>query len=128
MGVRAEPGDAGPDLHPRPRQPYGAGAPPDVFLLECATARLSRSSGNFLVLIAGRPVLFIEAHGRRMTSLASASEADLRASLALLPTLAGPSRRVLNVETCNAIPTLAGPAAPRLADLGFVRDPPGMAV
>ena len=110
-----------------PANLYGAGAPLDIPLLEGGTARLSRSAHHFLVLIAGRPVLIIEAHGRRLTGLASASEAELRSALALLPTLAGPSRRVLKVETYNAIPTLAGPAAPWLADLGFVRDPPGMA-
>jgi len=110
-----------------PANLYGAGAPLDVPLLEGGTARLSRSANHFLVLVAGRPVLIIEAHGRRLTGLASASEAELRSALALLPTLAGPARRVLKVETYNTAPTLAGPAAPWLADLGFVRDPPGMA-
>jgi ATP-dependent Lhr-like helicase len=34
---------------------------------------------------------------------------------------------VLKVESYNAAPALASPAAPWLADLGFVRDPPGLA-
>ena len=51
----------------------------------------------------------------------------MRAALALVATLAGPSRRILKVETYNSAATLASPAAPWLADLGFVRDPPGMA-
>ena len=72
-------------------------------------------------------MLIIEAMGKRLTGLASASESELRAALALLPTLAGPSRRVLKVETYNAAATLASPAAPWLAELGFVRDHPGMA-
>ena len=80
-----------------------------------------------LVLLAGRPVLIVEANGRRLTGLASASEEELRSALALLPSLVGPSRRVLKVETYNGIPTLSTPAVPWLADLGFVRDPPGMA-
>ena len=109
-----------------PANLYGSGAPLDVPLLEGGTARLSRAGANSLVLIAGRPVLIIEAHGRRLTGLASASEAELRAALALLPSLANPSRRVLKVETYNTAPALASPAAPWLADLGFVRDPPGM--
>ncbi|MBV8075158.1 MAG: hypothetical protein JO284_02090 [Planctomycetaceae bacterium] len=72
-------------------------------------------------------MLIIEASGKRLTGLASASEADLRAALALLPTLAGPSRRVLKVETYNNnAAALASPAAPWLADLGFVRDYPAM--
>jgi ATP-dependent Lhr-like helicase len=110
-----------------PANLYGAGAPLDVDLLEGGTARLPRSASNYLVLIGGRPVLIIEALGRRLTGLASASEDELRAALALLPTLAGPSRRVLKVETYNTAAALASPAAPWLAEAGFVRDYPGMA-
>jgi ATP-dependent Lhr-like helicase len=80
-----------------------------------------------LVLIAGRPVLIIEGYGRRLTGLASATEAEVRSALALLPGLAGPARRVLKVESYNAAPALASPSAPWLSDLGFVRDPPGLA-
>jgi ATP-dependent Lhr-like helicase len=110
-----------------PANLYGAGAPLDIPLLEGGTARLSRNAGNFLVLHGGRPILIIENFGRRLTGLASASEAELVAAVALLPTLAGPSRRVLKVETYNLAATLASPAAPWLAAAGFVRDPPGMA-
>jgi ATP-dependent Lhr-like helicase len=110
-----------------PANLYGSGAPLDIPLLEGGTARLVRSASNFIVLLAGRPVLIIEASGRRLTGLASASESDLKAALALLPTLAGPSRRVLKVETYNNAATLASPIAPWLAELGFVRDHPGMA-
>lgn len=110
-----------------PANLYGTGAPLDIPLLEGGTSRLSRSAANFLVLVAGRPVLVIEGHGRRLTGLASASEAELRSALALLPTLAGPSRRILKVESYNTAPALASPAAPWLAEAGFVRDHPGMA-
>jgi ATP-dependent Lhr-like helicase len=110
-----------------PANLYGAGAPLDIALLEGGTARLPRTPSNHLVLCAGRPVLIIEAHGKRLTGLGSASEAELKAALALLPVLAGPSRRALKVESYNAAATLASPAAPWLADLGFVRDHPGMA-
>ena len=78
-------------------------------------------------MCGGRPTLIIEAFGRRLTGLASASEAELRAAMSMVATLAGPSRRILKVETYNSAATLASPAAPWLADLGFVRDPPGMA-
>jgi ATP-dependent Lhr-like helicase len=110
-----------------PANLYGSGAPLDISLLEGGTARLTRSASNFLVLLAGRPVLILEAYGKRLTGLASASEDDLRRALALLPTLAGPTRRVLKVETYNGAAALASPAAPWLAELGFVRDHPGMA-
>jgi ATP-dependent Lhr-like helicase len=110
-----------------PANLYGSGAPLDVPLLEGGTARLSRSSANFLVVIAGRPILIVEAGGRRLTGLASASEAELRSAIGLLPSLAGAGRRVVKVETYNTAATLASPAAPWLAEAGFVRDPPGMA-
>jgi ATP-dependent Lhr-like helicase len=72
-------------------------------------------------------VLIIEGYGKRLTGLASASESELRAALALLPGLVDPSRRVLKVESYNNAPALASPASPWLSDLGFVRDPPGLA-
>jgi ATP-dependent Lhr-like helicase len=110
-----------------PANLYGSGAPLDIPLLEGGTARLSRNSSNFLVLIAGRPVLIVEAYGRRLTGLASASESELKRAISLLPTMAGPHRRVLKIETYNTAATLASPASPWLAGVGFVRDPPGMA-
>ncbi len=110
-----------------PANLYGSGAPLDIDLLDGGTARLTRSPGNFLVLCGGRPVLIIEAYGKRLTGLASASESELHAAAALLPKLARPTRRVLKVETYNGAATLASPAVPWLADAGFVRDPPGMA-
>lgn len=109
-----------------PANLYGAGAPLDIDLLKGGTARLARNAGNFLVLYGGRPVLIIEAFGKRLTGLASASEAELRGALGLLPTLAGPARRVLKVETYNSAPALSSAPAPWLAEVGFVRDFPGM--
>ena len=61
------------------------------------------------------------------TPVEAAQAPELKAALALLPTLSGPHRRVLKVETYNNAATLASPVAPWLADLGFVRDHPGMA-
>ena len=110
-----------------PANLYGSGAPLDIPLLEGGTARLPRNPNNHLILISGRPILIIEGGGKRLTGLASASELELRRAIALLPSLASPSRRVLKVETYNTAATLASPAAPWLADVGFVRDPPGMA-
>ena len=110
-----------------PANLYGSGAPLDVPLLEGGSARLTRSAGNSLVLRDGRPILIVEAAGKRLTGLASASADELREGLALLPGLAGPQRRVLKVELYNGEPALATPAATWLAEAGFVRDPPGMA-
>jgi ATP-dependent Lhr-like helicase len=109
-----------------PANLYGGGAPLDIPLLEGGTARLSRLPGNFLVLRDGRPVLVIEGGGKRLTGLASASEAELRSALGRLVELAGNRQQVLKVEAYNGEPALASPAAAALADLGFVRDYPGM--
>ena len=110
-----------------PANLYGTDAPFDIDLLEGGTARLTRNSVNQIVLCGGRPVLIVEAAGKRLTGLASASEAEIRSALALLPRLARPPRRVLKVESYNGAATLASPAASWLAELGFVRDHPGMA-
>jgi ATP-dependent helicase Lhr and Lhr-like helicase len=110
-----------------PANLYGSGAPLDIDLLEGGTARLPRSPANYLVLCGGRPVLIIEAYGKRLTGLSSASESELRQATALLTRLARPSRRVLKVETYNGAAALASPAVPWLAEAGFVRDHPGMA-
>ena len=69
----------------------------------------------------------IEAHGKRLTGLASATQQELDAALRHLPSLAGPTRRVLKVETYNGKPASECPVTDRLAELGFVRDYPGMA-
>jgi ATP-dependent Lhr-like helicase len=109
-----------------PANLYGAGAPLDVPLLEGGTARLSRAPGNFLALRGGRPILIVEAYGKRLTGLASASAAELDSALARVLELASPERRVLKVETYNGRPAHSCPVAPRLAELGFVRDYPAM--
>ena len=110
-----------------PSNLYGSGAPFDVPLLEGGTARLPRNSTNYLVMKAGRPIVICESYGKRLTGLASATEAEIREGLALIPSLARPSRRVLKVELYNAAAPTASPAEPWLAEAGFVRDPPGMA-
>lgn len=110
-----------------PANLYGSGAPLDIPLLEGGSARLIRSTSSYLVLIGGRPVLMIEGTGKRLTGLATATDDELRRAIRLVPELAGGSRRILKVETYNALPALSSPAATWLAEAGFVRDPPGMA-
>jgi ATP-dependent Lhr-like helicase len=109
-----------------PANLYGTGAPLDIPLLDGGTRRLSRTAGNSLVLSSGRPVLIIEAHGKRLTGLASASTQEIHAALARLLELVRPGRQVLKVETYNGEPASSSAIAPRLAELGFVRDYPGM--
>mgnify|MGYP000933128104 CR=1 FL=1 len=110
-----------------PANAYGSGAPFDVPLLEGGTVRLLRSPANHLVMVGGRPTLIVESHGKRLTSLASASSEEMAASVGLLPGLTGPSRRSLKVETFDGKPASSGPAADWLTAAGFVRDSLGMA-
>jgi ATP-dependent Lhr-like helicase len=105
---------------------YGIGAPFDIRLLEGASARLTRSAGNWLVERAGRPILIVEAHGRRLTCLPSASSAELPDAIRLLPRLLSEDRRFLKIESWNGAPALGSPAEPWLSAAGFVRDYPGM--
>ncbi len=110
-----------------PANLYGAGAPLDVELLDGGSARLPRVAGNFLAICDGRPVLIVESYGKRLTGLPWASPAAIDSALKLLPTLTGPGQRILKVELYNGIPAAEGPMAGRMAELGFVRDYPGMA-
>ncbi len=102
-----------------PANIYGAGAPLDIELLDGGVARLPRLPGNFLVLRAGRPVLIIESHGKRLTGLASARQADIDSALNLLPGFTGPHRRILKVETYNGVAAAESPAAARLSRTGL---------
>ena len=109
-----------------PANLYGSGAPLDIPLLDGGTGRLSRVSGNYIVMTNGRPVLIIEANGKRLTGLASASQPELHAALARVVELVGPGRQIIKVETYNGEPALQSSIASGLAELGFVRDYPGM--
>ena len=110
-----------------PANLYGAGAPLDVELLDGGVARLMRNPGNYLAIRDGRPVLIVESYGKRLTGLPWASSADINSALKLLTGLTGPGQRILKVELYNSMPAAESPAASRLAELGFVRDYPGMA-
>jgi ATP-dependent Lhr-like helicase len=109
-----------------PANLYGAGAPLDVELLDGGAARLPRLPGNFLVLRQGRPILIIESYGRRLTALPWAPQTDIDSALKFLPSLTGPSRRILKVEMYNGLFAVESPAVAGLTRLGFVRDYPGM--
>jgi ATP-dependent Lhr-like helicase len=117
-----------------PANLYGAGAPFDIALLDGGTRPLLRRPGNWIVLRAGQPVLLIEQHGRRLTALASASQADVAAAVGCLPVVMDHTRRgagnsafhKMTVEEWNSEPVTASPAAASLEAAGFVRDYRGM--
>jgi ATP-dependent Lhr-like helicase len=114
-----------------PANLYGAGAPFDMPLLDGGSRPLIRRTGTWLVLRAGRPVLIIEQHGKRLTALASASPADCADAVACLPAILDSDRNLghrhkLTVEQWNGRPVTAAEAANLLAAVGFVRDYAGM--
>jgi ATP-dependent Lhr-like helicase len=110
-----------------PANLYGSGAPLDIPLLDGGTQALLRRAGNWLVLRAGRPVLIVEQHGRRLTALASASPEDLTAAVTCLPEILNrqrgrDSQHKLTVEEWNAQPVATTVGRGLLEGVGFVRD------
>jgi ATP-dependent Lhr-like helicase len=110
-----------------PANLYGAGAPFDVPLLDGGTRPLLRRAGTWLVLRAGRPVLVIEQHGRRLTALGGAGAEEVAAAVAVLPELvrrdrALAARRRLTVSEWNGRPVAATEGRELLEAAGFVRD------
>ncbi len=110
-----------------PANLYGSGAPFDIPLLDGGTRPLLRRPGNWLVLRAGRPVLLIEQHGKRLTALASASREETAAAVACLPGILasrrGPTtRHKLTVEEWNGRPVTSTEGRELLEAAGFVRD------
>ncbi len=110
-----------------PANLYGSGAPFDIPLLDGGTRPLLRRSGNWLVLRAGRPVLLIEQHGKRLTALASASRDEVVEAVARLPRIldhrgGASSRHKLTVEEWNGRSVTASEGRELLEAAGFVRD------
>jgi ATP-dependent Lhr-like helicase len=110
-----------------PANLYGSGAPFDIPLLDGGTRPLLRRPGNWLVLRAGRPVLLIEQHGKRLTGLASASRDEVAAAVACLPCIFDnqrglTARHKLTVEEWNGQPVTSSEGRALLEAAGFVRD------
>ena len=110
-----------------PANLYGSGAPFDIPLLDGGSRALVRRAGSWLVLRAGRPVLIVEQHGKRLTALASASRDEVAAAVGCLPAiLAGDrglaARRKLAVAEWNGQPVTATEGRELLEAAGFVRD------
>jgi len=110
-----------------PANLYGSGAPFDIPLLDGGTRPLLRRPGNWLILQAGRPVLLIEQHGKRLTALASASRDEVAAAVACLPGIFDnqrglSARHKLTVEEWNGQPITSSEGRALLETAGFVRD------
>jgi ATP-dependent Lhr-like helicase len=108
-----------------PANMYGAGAPLDVPLVDSGTRPLLRRGGNWLVLQAGRPVLIVEQHGKRLTAPPAAPLGALAEAVKCLPNILGrpqSARHKLTVEEWNGQPVTSTPGGALLEAAGFVRD------
>jgi ATP-dependent Lhr-like helicase len=110
-----------------PANLYGSAAPFDVPLLDGGTRPLLRRAGNWLVLRGGRPVLLVEAQGKKLTALASSSRDDVVEAVGCLPGIFAHQRTLtarhkLSVEEWNGEPVTTSPGRELLEAAGFVRD------
>jgi ATP-dependent Lhr-like helicase len=108
-----------------PANLYGAGAPFDGPLVDDGGRPLLRRGGSWLMLRAGRPVLVVEQHGRRLTALAGPEA--VAAAVAVLPELVLRDRTLaarhrLTVSEWNGRPVAATEGRELLEAAGFVRD------
>jgi hypothetical protein len=76
---------------------------------------------------AGRPLLLIEQHGKRLTAMPHASAAEMANAVGRLPrmlklTSTGEVRHRLSVETWNEQPVTMTMGRDLLEGVGFVRD------
>ena len=105
-----------------PAQPYGAVLP----WPKRAGARAARVAGAYVVLLGGRPALFVERGGRSMVSLEEPDPERLRIALAALVDHARRySRKRLAVERFDGEPVSESEALPLLVEAGFLAGPGG---
>ena len=110
-----------------PANLYGSGAAFELTIPAEEPRTFQRRPGNWLMLKAGRPLLVIEQHGKRLTAMPHATPADLVQATARLPELlkrmpgAG-IRHKLTVETWNDAAVTATIGRELLEQAGFVRD------
>jgi ATP-dependent Lhr-like helicase len=110
-----------------PANLYGSGAALEIPQGTEDARAFQRRQGNWLIVKAGRPVLLIEQHGKRLTTIPPANPSDLAQATACLPELLKliPGRDIrhkLSVETWDGEP-VTGTLGKHLLDaVGFVRD------
>jgi ATP-dependent Lhr-like helicase len=105
-----------------PANLYGSGAP-----FEGCRPVAQRRAGNWLVLRAGWPVLWIEGHGRRLSTSPHASPDDLKAAVACLGDLMKTGHGVnlrgkVVVDEWNGQPVSSTEGRRLLEAAGFVHD------
>jgi ATP-dependent Lhr-like helicase len=113
-----------------PANLYGATAPLCT-ARENGSSRLTRRSGNWLVLRAGQPLLWIEHQGKRLTPMSGAGRDDLLQAVGrlrdLLRTPSGSAGRgKISVHEWDDQPVTSSPGRTLLEEAGFVHDFPAM--
>ena len=84
-----------------------------------------RIAGAWVVLVAGKPVLYLGSSGRRLWSFPSgltATGGELPLALAALSRLSGGGRRRLLIQTIDGRPALQSPLREPMLAAGFVSD------
>jgi ATP-dependent helicase Lhr and Lhr-like helicase len=103
-----------------PAQPYGAVLP----WPKRAGARAARVAGAYVVLLGGRPALFVERGGRSMVPLRDPEPEWLRVALAaLVDHTRRFGRKRLAVERFDGEPVSESDALPLLVEAGFLAGP-----
>src|SRR5436190_7338483 len=103
-----------------PAQPYGAVLP----WPKRAGARAARVAGAYVVLLGGRPALFVERGGRSLVPLQDPEDEWLRVALAALVEHARRfTRKRLAVERFDGGPVGESEALPLLVEAGFLAGP-----
>jgi ATP-dependent Lhr-like helicase len=110
-----------------PANLYGSGGALEIPQATDDARAFQRRVGNWLVVKAGRPILLIEQHGKRLTTLPAATEGDLKQAVARLPNMLTLTsnrdvRHKLTVETWDGQTVTATIGKDLLEQNGFVRD------
>ncbi|MBW3555005.1 MAG: DEAD/DEAH box helicase, partial [Gemmatimonadetes bacterium] len=81
-----------------------------------------RASGSAVVLVDGRPTLWVDRSGKRLRTFEDASPDDVARGLPALATLARGRRRGLAVEEVDGEPAIRSALAPAMKEAGFEQD------
>lgn len=82
-----------------------------------------RAAGSVVVLVGGRPALYVDRDGRRLRTFAGAdAETVARALPALRAVARGRPGRVLTLERVGDVPAIRSPLTPLLRSAGFTPD------
>ena len=108
-----------------PANPYGALLPWPETGAGTAGSAPKRSSGAWVILVAGRPVLYLGSGGRTLTSFPGSIDPEgneLALALAALQALPGRGRKRLLIQQIDGIPALDSPLRAALLAAGFEPD------